>query len=226
METTNGGLIAFHSDLLALQKELRPVPMDSNNPYFNSKYASLTAVIDHVKPQLTKHNFFMTQLLNGASLETKLIHISGKELSSSYPLHPDLSNAQKFGANLSYARRYALMAILGLATEDDDGNTTSSGRAIPKDTVSVPIQEQEERPTFTTITKPVVNGGDFTMPFGSNKGKMASECPTADITFAMSVFKKSLMDPKKSQFKENNERNLRTAESILANRRKSEELPF
>lgn len=212
----------FYKDLLALQNELRSVAADSSNPHYKSTYASLTGIIEYARPILTKHNFFMTQLVDTTDLSTHLIHLSGEKLVSNYPLPPnqDLTTVQKFGAALSYARRYSIMALLNLGVEDDDGNVTAAAKSEPR-----PVYAPEPPSANGSDNNPYT-GHDFIMPFGDSKGVKASKCQTADITFAMSVFKKSIDDPKKAQFRENNERNLKAAMAILAERRKADELPF
>src|SRR5690606_24979315 len=55
-------------------------------------------------------------------LITRLVHESGEWIAGKYPIHPVKADPQGEGSALTYARRYALMAIAGIAPEDDDGN--------------------------------------------------------------------------------------------------------
>jgi hypothetical protein len=72
-----------------------------------------------------------TELVGHPALETKLVHApSGEEMSSVTPLLlPSGADSQSWGGAISYARRYSLIAMLGLAAEDDDGQ---SARAKPQ----------------------------------------------------------------------------------------------
>lgn len=86
-------------------------------------YADLAEIIDAVRPALSKHEIAFVQVLrtNGKNvLSTRLIHASGQYIESLYPLADVLLDAQAMGSAITYARRYSLCAILGIAAEDDD----------------------------------------------------------------------------------------------------------
>lgn len=113
--------------LIKFQSELKPVSRDMKNAYFNSKYATLAAVIEEVLPILTKNDLCFTQAFsfcNGTTfLETKVMHTSGEFIVSTIPMQP-MNDVQKMGSQITYLKRYSLMAILGVSSsdEDDDGN--------------------------------------------------------------------------------------------------------
>lgn len=88
---------------------------------FSYKYASLAAVLDLSKEPLAQNGLSVTQFLDGSSLTTMLLHKSGQYLVSRTPLKPFTSKpgAQGVGGGITYARRYALTALLGLAADDD-----------------------------------------------------------------------------------------------------------
>ena len=117
----------------ALIKSRRLFPTikkDSKNPYFKSKYATLDTVLDAVTPVLCDNGLAIIQTTevidNKPSLVTTLWHESGESISSNYPL-PEISDSQKFGAAITYARRYSLCALLSItAEEDDDGNAVKT----------------------------------------------------------------------------------------------------
>lgn len=115
--------------LIKARSEFGAIQKDKTNPHYKSKYATLDAVLDAVTPALCKHGLAIVQSTSTESgkteLKTHLYHESGEYLSSSYPL-PDITDAQKLGAALTYARRYALCALLSVtADEDDDGTAVS-----------------------------------------------------------------------------------------------------
>lgn len=108
------------------------VRKDSSNPHFKSSYASLEAVTAAVVPELTKQGISLLGSQkrdeNGAVVvSTTLLHKSGEWLSASVEMPPGRGDAQAVGSALTYGRRYGLMALMGLAPEDDDGNAASSG---------------------------------------------------------------------------------------------------
>jgi len=86
-------------------------------------------------------------------LTTRLMHSSGEWLEGEWPLNPVKNDPQALGAASTYARRYSLMAALGIATEDDDGET-ASGRGNPP---SQPNGSQQRQPARspTPGNKPV-----------------------------------------------------------------------
>lgn len=109
--------------------ELESAKKNKANPAFKSKYADLAAIIAALEP-LTKHGLWYRQVAidhpEGVAFETFYIHESGEELSAGVTVVPvNKKDAQGHGSAQSYARRYALQAAFGLATEDDDGNAAS-----------------------------------------------------------------------------------------------------
>ncbi len=149
--------------LTALQAELPIIPFDSVNPYYNSNYASLKAILGVVRPLLVKHDLTVTQLPSSpypnplevstitatvpnapstsrafalTGLSTRLIHSSGEWIEDEVhiPIEADQRVAQVVGGIITYLRRYALSAMLGIvADEDTDGNEPPKGKkAQPK----------------------------------------------------------------------------------------------
>jgi ERF superfamily len=105
---------------------------DSTNPHFKSKYADLASVWDACRKPMTDAGLSVTQVLKGDGadliLSTLLMHASGEWIESLIPVRPVQNTPQGMGSALTYARRYALAAILGVvADEDDDGNAGSQG---------------------------------------------------------------------------------------------------
>lgn len=116
--------------LVKFQKEVAVIPKNKINPFFGSKYAELSTVIDTCSPSLNKNGLAVIQTLkaedNRNILVTILCHESGDTLESNIYL-PDISDPQKLTAAITYLRRSAYLAITGLvADEDDDGNSVSS----------------------------------------------------------------------------------------------------
>lgn len=102
------------------------VAKKGTNPAFKSRYATLPEVLDAVLPTLTEAGLCFVQFPDGESLTTRLMHTSGEWLQASYALKPVQNTPQASGSALTYARRYALLAVLGLGTEDDDGHAASA----------------------------------------------------------------------------------------------------
>ena len=99
---------------------------DSNNPFFKSNYADLTSVIKVIKEPFAKHGLSFVQLPvtsvggNGIGVATMLMHDSGQWIKSEYLLPMDKVTPQGAGSAITYARRYALQALAGIPSVDDD----------------------------------------------------------------------------------------------------------
>lgn len=147
--TTETGKLA---DALAkAQAEFKPIKKDKTAKVrmkaggeYSYSYADLSSVIDATKDALSKNGLAITQPVEFQGerlvLHTKLLHSSGETQSCFWPLPPAHTPAQEMGSALTYARRYSMSALLGVASEDDDdgaaGNdaprTREAQRSAPK----------------------------------------------------------------------------------------------
>lgn len=101
---------------------------------YSFKYATLGNIAEAVKPALAKHGLSrsnaVTMIGNQPFLATRLIHESGQWLASYHPLLPSQPGAQAFGSAITYATRYNLSALLGIASEDDDDGNAADGNTV------------------------------------------------------------------------------------------------
>ena len=101
-----------------------PFPRETDRTF---RYASLSSGLDIVRKALGKHEIATVQTTaidNEAGLirlTTVLAHSSGEWVSSDWPVCPvgETAAPHKMGAALTYARRYALFTLVGIAGEDD-----------------------------------------------------------------------------------------------------------
>lgn len=112
------------------QKEMGKLAKDSENPYFKSKYASLEAVLDVVKPVFLENGIAILQGSGssgekGINVVTRLIHESGQWIETDFPVPLAKQDAQAAGSASSYGRRYSIKGMASLAEEDDDGSGAS-----------------------------------------------------------------------------------------------------
>jgi hypothetical protein len=125
----------LYEALLAFQKEGVKLQKNAINPHFGNKYISLDTLMEQVLPLLSKNGFVLLQFptsLDGVpALRTQLMHVSSSGyIEDTMPLSLDKSTPQGQGSAITYARRYALMSILGLVADvDDDANAASPPRA-------------------------------------------------------------------------------------------------
>jgi ERF superfamily len=115
--------------LLAAQKKFSPVLKSKDNPFFKSKYADLAAAIDATQDALIENGLVVSQFpVNDPTrvgVLTLLVHTSGEFIGQEYTLPMVKQDAQTGVAAVTYARRAAYLGVLGIAAEDDDGNTAA-----------------------------------------------------------------------------------------------------
>jgi hypothetical protein len=115
--------------LCKAQSEMGGASKGADNPFFKTKYADLKAVVKAVKQPFSDNGLSYTQfpIEDGGriGIETILMHNSGQWLSNRFTVQLNKQDAQGAGSAITYCRRYALQAIAGIPSEDDDGNGAS-----------------------------------------------------------------------------------------------------
>jgi len=134
----SGALVKFHEKVL-------PVKKDVDNSFFKSKYASLDNILREIEEALDYAGLSFAQFPDGDGLTTILMHPeSGEWMESTFTVPLAKQDPQGAGSALTYMRRYALGAVLGLATETDDDGNSASAKAAPKgvqDAVGDPLKD-------------------------------------------------------------------------------------
>jgi hypothetical protein len=141
----------MYEALLAVQKETPALQKNAINPHFKSKYISLDNLMEAILPILNKHNFVwltFPTFENEPTLHYELVYTpSGEKIEGTMPLQARSASPQDQGSAITYARRYSLMAVLGLvADEDDDGEKAQA-------TVAGPISESNKRAILMSLEK-------------------------------------------------------------------------
>lgn len=122
--------------LSKLQGEVLNATKDKQG--YNYSYADLAQVLDIARPLMAKHELSLTQMPNTVSdgkigLTSILMHSSGQYIQSFFELPIEsgtkMSTAQACGSVITYMRRYALAAILGIAQTDEDAAAQEVKRA-------------------------------------------------------------------------------------------------
>ncbi len=118
------------SALSKAQSALEGAEKDAENKYYKSSYADLTSIWDACREALTSNNLAViqtTQIFDEElSLVTTLCHSSGQWVKSFYPVRPIKDDPQGLGSALTYARRYSLASIAGVAPKGDDDDGEAS----------------------------------------------------------------------------------------------------
>ena len=126
VETSHGDIV---NALIAFHQALEPITKSTKAQY--GKYADLATINKAVMPLLLEHGLVITQEFDddaqGSQLVTTLHHISGGRIVSCVNIVPSpggKGNAlHSWGAAVTYQRRYAILSLLNLAPEEDDGDS-------------------------------------------------------------------------------------------------------
>jgi hypothetical protein len=168
--------------LVEAQAELTNVVESANNPFFKSMYAPLNTVIDHAKPVLTKHGLAIVQgntpTENGVIVDTMLIHTSGEWIKSELNMPLAKNDPQGAGSAITYGRRYAYSAIIGISSgDDDDANSASNKNGGPK-TSAVPVVKPTTSNNNTKFCS--IHGEEMRQMTGKTSGKTFFAHPKVD----------------------------------------------
>lgn len=121
--------LTFKERFLLAQSSVKSIDKDGKNPHFKSAYTTLPHALEQILPHLQANKLiYRTELLNN-KLVTIIEDVYSEQL---YKTEFDLLNIidmQKLGSAITYAQRYGLLSIMGLASGiDDDGNDASEKR--------------------------------------------------------------------------------------------------
>jgi len=142
--------------LVGFQSEVKNPTNTAENPFFKSKYAPLPDILNDVRPLLAKHGLSLLQAPSGDGdkivITTLLMHESGEWIETCpLILKADKATAQGAGSAITYGRRYALSAVLGISSEDDDdGNHATK-----------PTDKKAATATTEATSKPLTQNGDL-----------------------------------------------------------------
>lgn len=116
--------------LALAQADITGAVKTSVNPFYKSRYADLATIMDSCRGPLSKHGLAVIQTTDGTdgasvTILTTLAHGSGQWVRGKLVMRAEKTDPQTIGKCITYARRYALAAIVGVVSEDDDGNSAS-----------------------------------------------------------------------------------------------------
>lgn len=197
MTNTNKTIAAA---LAAAQAKMGKALKSANNPHFKSKYADLASVVDACMPALNEVGIAVIQPTTddetGRYVETVLIHgESGETLKCRVPLIVAKNDMQGYGSAVTYARRYGLMSMSGIAPEDDDGN--AAAKAPPAQAKAPPAKISADQ--FQTINEKLEAAGvDADKITDAYKVQHLHELTPADYESAMKRLDKTIAEKRPS----------------------------
>jgi hypothetical protein len=132
---------------------------DGGTSKYSYNYADLGSVIDAYTAPLSANGLVLLQPVGGPRdghliLTTMLAHESGEWIAEEYPVAM-FQRAQDQGSAITYARRYAAQAFLGLASEDDDGEAASKAEPAPRQTARSNGHEAATKPAPAPVPDPL-----------------------------------------------------------------------
>ncbi len=135
--------------LIAAQGGLPKLSKDKINPFFKHGYVGLETVMPEALAILNKNGMALTQTVGtaeggGTTLSTTILHSSGEWISDTQPLLLVKPDPQGQGSAITYGRRYAVMAMLGLVADDDDDGAAASPRDAAPQSRPQPRQQRQE----------------------------------------------------------------------------------
>ena len=148
--------------VMNIQAEMPRFDKDTKNDFFKSKYATLQGILTVALPVIRKHGvLFSCHQINKEGFEylrAELIHVESGELRASEMKLLKHDDMQKLGAATTYATRYSILSLLGLAPEvDSDGNevgeegTQKTKSAEKKATEAKPKEPSKPNPKAEAI---------------------------------------------------------------------------
>ena len=152
--------------LCEFQKHHHAAGLDGDNPFFKSKYTTLAQALSAIQPA-TEYGLCHSQLNEYEILPdgqiltivvTKLMHVSGDEpIISRFPVPKLPSNPknvhQEAGSAQTYARRYGLLSVYGLANDDDDGNSLMNKPEPKKGVAKTPTRPNQKLEPTSVLNK-------------------------------------------------------------------------
>jgi hypothetical protein len=158
MYTRSENIDLLATALAAAQGIMEGAAKDSANPFFKSNYADLASVWDAIRQPLASHGLSVVQMpiADGprVTVTTLLMHTSGQWISSDLTITAKEDSPQAVGSAITYARRYALQSVAGVAPEDDDGER-AQGRTTQtqRKTTGNPTEQETLLLIRDTLTK-------------------------------------------------------------------------
>lgn len=162
-------LAAAQAKFEAVGKD-KTAKIDSAKGKYQYTYADLASILAAVRKPLSENGLAVVQVITWGEghswLVTRLLHSSGQSIESTYPLR-EYDRPQEMGSALTYARRYSLTALLGIAAEeDDDGAAAQSGApreeaprtAPPRAAARPPVQVPRPMPPAGGLACPACGG--------------------------------------------------------------------
>lgn len=233
-------LVAFQSACPNVPKgetaKIRGKSKGGNDYEMEYSYADIAACLRHVRPHLIAAGLAVVQTPTGTGLATRVIHVSGQwyEGTIALPAPRSADDAQAWGSMITYFRRYALLATLGLAAEDEDDDGAEATRqarerpapaARPQQPARAPAGERREAPRQAQRAPAAAarHSGvplpeEFVPRFGQAKGRPIGEAADEQVQWLLDKTREDVRDPEKAKYRNANQANADTLAAVMQRR--------
>lgn len=161
---TSADISDLATALAKAQSQIEGASKDKTNPHYKSRYADLASIWHACRDALTANGIGVVQMTRYAEKDevivvTRLVHSSGQWMRGELNLPVSRADAQGFGSALTYARRYALAAAVGVSPEDDDGQAAAAAkpdysmRLVERGKAKPITATQEAHDTFASMSQ-------------------------------------------------------------------------
>jgi len=144
-------LTEFSKAFAQTQQEMKQPLKDANNPFFKSKYVPLENVVEAITESASKNGLSFTQFPSSdedgnVTVGTLVMHSSGEWIEyDPIKMKPVKNDPQSIGSAITYAKRYALSAIFGITSDqDDDGNEATQTKKQQSKKTNDPVISVEK----------------------------------------------------------------------------------
>jgi hypothetical protein len=177
--TTSQSIQAIAKSLILFHMKVDSIKKDAKNPFFKSKYASLSSIQDAITIPLCESGLAITQFPTGEhELTSILMHESGEFISTTYSMKPVKNDPHGLGSVLTYMRRYSLLSILNLNVFDESDDDANRGTIVTKEELK---WLNKDTPDFENVVKYMREEGDINKV--KSKFRLSKEIETTLLTF-------------------------------------------
>lgn len=184
--------------LIDAQAEFADLKKDTTNPFFKSHYVELSQVLSSIRSVMHKQGLAVLQFPghiadSKLAITTRLIHTSGEWIEDEAHVPLQKNDPQGFGSTLTYAKRYSLIAALGLvADEDDDGNKGTHAPA--KEPTKEPMKASVSQPIAPPKDKMNMQAEVIKATYNAPKARSEYEIETLDHERIVVLIKKPIQE--------------------------------
>lgn len=161
---------------------------------YSFKYADLSECKAAARKALSENGLSVTQLVeDDYSVNTMLLHSSGQWISSRLrmPVNTNVADAQTIGAAITYAKRYAFCAILGIVADDDNDANEACGNLFTKQQAQPQQKRQPQQPQKPVFSDKQLNNKDFFPRIDAARRKSEAE----GKSFSLKLFLEQYFQP-------------------------------